>query len=338
MSRYIISAAPIIYLLSTLVFQSTWSHFYQEIGIRHDLTPSQFRLMPLGMNLLAASFGLPALVFLLKNARSFQSGSRLYFVSAMVCVLSAILLIIGAVRWVLLDPESLSVGIGESFAFRSEKSQDQTEIQDGRFNSKRFGISLDMPEGWEVLSANTIRRANESGLTSITGRMQTPSQAQLPPEIDQFLAVKKHPEGFSGYNPSLALVSYEKNAMKRQGVVSLSDLVRQWARAGHPYTIVAAPTAETVGKFDGIVVRLKADFGGMIVQQHIHAFETERYYVSATVSYQELKDRSILELVLKSIQKNESAQQDGNGQPATRSESKSEGSDKPQPEAEGLSR
>ena len=68
MNRYIVSAVPIIYLLSTLVFQSTWSHFCQAIGIRYDLTPSQFRLMPLGMNLLAASFGLPAVVFLLKNA------------------------------------------------------------------------------------------------------------------------------------------------------------------------------------------------------------------------------------------------------------------------------
>jgi hypothetical protein len=205
--------------------------------------------------------------------------------------------------------------MGESFGFRSDKSQDQSEIQDGRFKSKRLGISLNLPDRWEVLSANSIRRANESGLTSITGRTQTPSQAQLPPEIDQFLAIKKHPEGFSGYNPSIAFVSYEKNAMKRQGVDSLSDLVHQWARAGHPYTIVAAPTAETIGDFDGMVVRLRADFGGMIVQQHIHAFDTGHYYVSATVSYQELKDRSILESVLKSIQSNESAQQDVDGNP-----------------------
>lgn len=310
MSRYIISAVPIIYLLSTLVFQAAWSQFFQAISIRYDLSPSQFRFMSLGMNLLAASFGLPAVVFFLKNARSSRGSSRLYFASALVCVLSSILLIIGAVRWAFLDPKSLSAAVGESFGFRSGESQDQAEIQNGRFKSKRLEISLDLPEGWEVLTANSIRRANESGLTSITGRTQTPSQAQLPLEIDQFLAVKKHPEGFSGYNPSIALVSYEKNAMKRQGVVSLGDLVRQWARTGHPYTIVAPPTAATVGEFDGMVVRLRADFRGMIVQQHIHAFETENYYASATVSYQELKDRFILESVLKSIQKKKSAQQD----------------------------
>ena len=65
----------------------------------------------------------------------------------------------------------------------------------------------------------------------------------------------------------------------------------------------------------GWSVRLRADFGGMIVQQHIHAFETGQYYVSATVSYQELKDRSVLESVLKSIQSNQSAQQDVDGNP-----------------------
>jgi hypothetical protein len=45
-----------------------------------------------------------------------------------------------------------------------------------------------------------------------------------------------------------------------------------------------------------------------------------------------------MEDLVEAIQKNHEAEQDGTGQPATRSQSKSEGSDKPQPEAEGRSR
>jgi hypothetical protein len=45
-----------------------------------------------------------------------------------------------------------------------------------------------------------------------------------------------------------------------------------------------------------------------------------------------------MEDLVEAIQKNHEAEQDGNGQPATAPESKPEGSDKPQPEAEGRSR
>jgi hypothetical protein len=58
----------------------------------------------------------------------------------------------------------------------------------------------------------------------------------------------------------------------------------------------------------------------------------------AAVDREAAKDEDLAKALatVKSATKN--AQQDGTGQPATRSQSKSEGSDKPQPEAEGRSR
>ncbi len=70
-----------------------------------------------------------------------------------------------------------------------------------------------------------------------------------------------------------------------------------------------------------------------------------RYTVSLKKSYLKMstvhvvfKDGQTKRLLLGTTQLPKSGEQDGTGQPATRPELKSEGSDKPQPEAEGRSR
>jgi len=302
MIRYILSAIPVLFLLSTLIFQAFWNQFYQSLGIRFDLTPDQMWLLILIMNLFAASFGIPSFFYLLgKNPTAVPRG-KVYRGLAIVSAVSVTILGFSAARWIILDPRATLTGVREFILNRKVNAQERPEIRDGFFRDAELGISFKLPENWEILTPNAIRRAHESGSRSISGRNQPPSEAQLPPEIDQFFAIKKYPESYSAYNPSLAFISYEKTAMKAQGISSLGDWISPWSTVGPPYTLVSGPSPEKIGVYEGYRVRLKRDFNGVLVHQQIFAFEIESHYISATVSIQDPKDRVVLEAVIQSIQ------------------------------------
>lgn len=301
MKRYIFLTIPILFFVSALVFPAVWIHFQHWLGIRLDLTPSQVRIISPAMSLLAASFGIPSLKLLFGKNRSVLSGRKAYRAVTILSAVSCVLLALSAVSWLILEPRTVSTGIAESITGGNADGGNQPDIRDGLFNDTRLGISVRLPQDWHVLSTNAIRRAHEAGSQQIFGKDPSSPEPPATPAVDQFLAIQKYPAPHDGYNPSLAFVSYEKTAMKKEGKDSLAGLVRPWTVIGPPYTSASGPANEKVGTFDGCRVRLKADFSGTLVQQHILAFETKDHYVSVTISISDLKDRDFLESVVRTI-------------------------------------
>jgi hypothetical protein len=305
MSRYILSAISILYLLATLVFHSFWNGFYQSLGVRLDLTPEQMRVLPPAMNLLAVGFSVPSVLLLLGKEPTAKSRGGFCYAASILSAITAVLLMAGVVRWIVMDPHSISTGVIEFIHTNKDNDDNPEGIREGVFRDAKLEVSFRLPEKWEIFSANAIRRAHDSGARSMLGRNPTASELRQPPGIVQFLAIKKHPESYQAYNPSIAFVSYDKGAMKAQGCSSLRDLVHQWSSVGPPYKVISGPSIADVGVFDGYRIQLRGDFGGVLVQQHIYAFETSGHYVSATVSVQDAKDRAVLENVIKSITKDQ---------------------------------
>lgn len=286
------------------MFQAAWNHFYGYLGIRFDLTPEQMRLQPLCMNLLAAAFGIPAVRGLFARNHAALSSRPVHYVVMASSAGAMLMLLQGTVHWVIMDPGAISTGLGESLGAKGAEGEVAPQIRDGLFKDVKRGISLKLPENWEVQGAKAIQRFHDSGSRAISGDDRTPSDSQLPPEIDIFRAARKYPESHPSYNPSLAFVSYERKAMKAQGIGTLSELVGQWSQLRPPITLIAEPSIEKIGDFEGYRLRMRADFNGVLVQQNVFVFETADHYVSATLSIQNQQDRAVLEAAIKSVAKN----------------------------------
>lgn len=177
-------------------------------------------------------------------------------------------------------------------------------LDDGTSEIEEYGISFVPPADWRVLNAEDIQAEDASGHRSITGRDRTPDEIKQMQFMRHFYAVRKYPDTYKGYNPSLAFVSFDKAFMKEQGVDDLDDLARSWSETGHPYELDSGPIALKIGEFNGYCVRLSAKLAnGNTLFQHMYAIEVSQYYLSATVSILESEDRKVLEDVLRSLKK-----------------------------------
>lgn len=296
---------PIIYLISTRAFVSAWSGMHQSLAIFFDLTPGQMRLLPAAMNLIVSCFGIPSAIRVFRmNARNEIIG-RPGFLLALACFITVCGLCFSAVRWILTDREAAVAGLRDTFRPSVRETGAAAKIRDGLFLDDGLGFSVRLPEKWELLSDVAVMRAHASGSRSIDGEDLSYAETRLPPGIRQFLVLKKHPEAYSGYNPSIGFVSYEKKAMQDSGFRSLEEFARQWDRIGPPLSVTIGAAPERIGDFEGYRVRLEGNFDGLMMRQHILAFETAEHYITVTISYQEASDRAKLEDSIKSIRRME---------------------------------
>jgi hypothetical protein len=321
MKTIALGGISLTYYLSVFALPTFWNRVYTGIASRLDLTPEQIPLIPMGLNLFAAIVGLPAVLYLFRKSESTRrSPARLVFSG--VCAVVVVLLVVGTVRWAASDPGQFASGLRATFSDSEGSDDPLAAIQDGVYRDLELGIQVDLPSDWEILSSNAIRRAHAAGGQAISSSGSAAIPNQLPEGIDQFLAIKKFPETHTGYNPSLAFVSYEKSAMQRSGLTDLDGLISPLAQSGPPYTHLSGPRSSRVGAFDGLEIRLRGDFPGATVRQHVYGFETANHYVTITAAFQKADDYQMMANVLRSVGRTNYAQQAGGGQPATRSESK----------------
>jgi tetratricopeptide (TPR) repeat protein len=161
---------------------------------------------------------------------------------------------------------------------------------------------------------------------------------QLPTEANQFI-----PEAIQGYSAGL----YQSESAESDALCArLCDATIE-AFPDHPFAYnIKAALASAAGKQDealGLLktAHLKAPDDPLILLNLGDAYMKANHHTKAKESYGavlKLKeiDDSLKEQARDAIQNVE--QEAGTGQPATRPESKSKGSDKPQPESEGRSR
>lgn len=295
-----LGCVSIAYLLSVYTLPAFWNRVYTGIAARFDLSPEQMPLIPISLNLLAAVFGLPALFSLLRKPESTGRGpARLGF--SIVCTVAVVLLVSGSLRWAASDYPQLAAGLSKVVEASNGGNEPSIVIDGGVYRDPELGLQVALPADWEVLSSNAIKRAHAAGRRAISSSGSASISNQLPEGVDQFLAIKKFPETHSGYNPSLAFVSYEKDAMRSSGCTSLDGLISPLARSGPPYRLLAGPSSSRVGDFDGMEVRLLGEFPGASVHQYVFGFETANHYVTVTAAFQGDEDYDVMTDVLHSV-------------------------------------
>jgi hypothetical protein len=294
-----LGSISIAYFLSVFALPSMWNHIFTVIALRFDLIPEQIPFIPMGFNLVASILGLPAVLRLIRRRKQERrSPAILAFLVA--CSLAVVLMWVGTIRWAYSDPDSMLAGLAGSPVDAREPSE---YISGGSYHNGALGFAVNLPGDWVVLSSNGIRRAHAAGSYSISGLGSRTVPGKLPPGVKQFLAIKRFPETYRGYNPSLVFVSYEKGAMRRSGCSSLDALISPLASSGPPYRLLSGPTESRVGEFHGLAVRLQAKFPGATVRQYVYGFETESHYFTVTVAYQRMEDYAALGKAIRSISK-----------------------------------
>ena len=300
MKAIVSGCISIAYLCSVFALPSLWNRAIDGIAIRFDLSPEQTLLVPMGLNIFAALLGIPAVLGLFR--RPDEASRKLAQVAfSAACSVAVVLLVIGTVRWAITEPDQVASGIRESLAESEDSGAPVAVIEDDLFRDSSLGLEVALPEDWEVLSTNAIRRAHAAGSRSISSAGTTPTPSNLPEGVEQFLAIKKFPEAHDGYNPSLAFVSYEKVAMQRSGCSDLNGLISPLASSGPPFTVLSGPSPSTVGPFQAIEVRLRGDFPGATIQQYVYGFEVPTHYVTVTAAFQLEEDYDIMSMVLRSV-------------------------------------
>jgi hypothetical protein len=300
MKTITLGSISIAYYLSVFAFPTLWNRVYTGIASRLDLSPEQMPLIPMGLNLLAAIVGLPAVLYLFRKSESAsRSPARIAFSG--VCAVVMVLLVVGTARWAASDPDQFASGLRATFGDSEGSADPSAAIRDGVYRDLELGIQVELPGDWEILSSNAIRRAHAAGGHAISSSGSAAIPNQLPEGIDQFLAIKKFPETHTGYNPSLAFVSYEKDAMRRSGFTDLDGLISPLSRSGPPYTRLSGPRSSHVGAFDGVEIRLRGDFPGAVVRQYVYGFETTSHYVTITAAFQQADDYKVITNVIRSI-------------------------------------
>ena len=294
MKAILSGSVTVAYYISVLAFPPLWGRVFTAISASLDLTPEQTPLLPMTFNLLAAAFGVPVVVLLIRRSPSVcRSRARVIF--SAVCIAAVVMLVIAAARWVIRDRRSLTMGVREAFhGPATPVPHPSLRIEGGVFRDRELGFEVEPPRGWRILSPNAIRRLCFSADRAISSFRTAPIPNQLPEGEKLFLVLQKNPETYQDFNPTLGVVSYEKDVMLRSGIPSLQRLLTPFTRSAAPFKNLTGMIPRKIGEFDGYEVRQLGEFPDQPRRLHIFGFETEHHYIAVTAVFQDINDRDAM--------------------------------------------
>lgn len=299
--KFILGCIPVAYLISQFTLTAPWNNAIEHIAIRFDLPPEQLILIPMGFNLAAAAFGIPSLIEFVKLIKSKEHSSGAFKFS-LVCSLAVIILILGTIRWVVSEPAEVASGLKSAFDSDLGRENDSATISDGIYRDNAIGFKVKLPQTWEVLSSNAIKRAHSNGIRAMSSASASSLPTELPEGVEQFLVIKKFPETHQGYNPSILFMSYEKMAMRRSGTPTIDDLISPIARNTVVHTCLNGPSTLKIGNSEFIEIQLKLNYANTSIRQNIYAIELPAHYITITTSFEEKHDYEVMKRALKSIE------------------------------------
>jgi hypothetical protein len=250
-----------------------------------------------------AAIGLPQTISFIAALRrrdtmptSRHVGSALCVGAMSVCIAATVL---GIIR---LRPQLVAAG-GELKGDRETDLFAAGQVVDGVYSNGAVGVVIRLPKNWHEMSLNAIRRAKRSGASAAaSGDEQRAEQlaAKRPGNYPLF-AVRRYPESFTGYNPSLVFNAYDKRALAATGLHNLQDYVNNFARVGGPYHVLSGPSRERLGSNDCYHVHVEGRFPSATVQQHVYATEREWVYLVLIASVIDEHDLSELQEALSTL-------------------------------------
>ncbi len=292
------------YVLSVVTAKGFWGGVYDRLIVALDLSPSQSWVLPICLNLAAALVGLPQVMSFIAASGRRDTMRKSRYVGSLLCIIAVSLCIGGTALAAFRQRQQLVTAAAE---LRRNEEADifaAGQFVDGLYSNRVLGVAMQLPGDWQQMSLNTIRRARQSGAYAVAGGDTQKAEvlAAKPQGVYLLLAVRRYSESFKGYNPSLALSAYEKQAVAATGLHSLQEYVSSFIDISEPYHVRSGPVRERFGSEDGYHVHLESIFPGATIQQHVFATETEKFYLVLTASVIDEADFAVLRQAISTLQ------------------------------------
>jgi hypothetical protein len=177
------------------------------------------------------------------------------------------------------------------------------ETVDGIYSNKVVGVVMELPNGWYPMTLNSMRRVVLSGAYAVAGddKQRAEELARDRLGIYALLAVRRYPDAHPGYNPSLTLFAYEKQAIAAFGIGNLEAYARSRAAVSDPYYVQRGPLRERVGSETYYHIQIEGRFPQATIQQHIYATETKWGYIVATASVMDEADLAAMQQAIATL-------------------------------------
>jgi hypothetical protein len=286
MKSFIIPGILWSYTLSLVLAVPFWAAVYNKLLVTLDLSPSQGWLLPIGFNILVACIGIPQIVTFVVSLRRRDAITTSRHIASSLSIAAVALSIIASARGVVGAREHLAVAASELIGRHGTELFDAGQIVDGTYSNRIVGVVMELPKNWHPMTLNSIRRAKYEGAYAVA-RDDTRRAEELARERSGsyiLLDVCRYPNACTGYNPSLTLVAYDKQALAAAGIGTLEAFVSGFAAMGEPYHVRSGPSRERFGAETGYHVHVEGRFPLVTIQQHVYATETESFYIVATAS------------------------------------------------------
>ncbi len=285
MKLFIIPAILWSYPLSVVLAIPFWGAVYEKLIATLDLSPNQGWILPIVFNILVACIGIPQIATFIVALRRRDAMPISRHIASSLSIAAVFLSFAVSALGVVRTREHLATAVSELMSGPGDVFA-AGAIVDGSYSNEIVGVIVELPKDWYPMTLNSIRRAKLSGAYAVAGddTQRAEELARARSGIYTLIAVHRYPDSYTGYNPSLTLAAYDKQALAATGIRTLEAYVGGFASMPEPYHVRSGPSRERVGTETGYHVHVEGRFSQAIIQQHVYATETESFYIVVTAS------------------------------------------------------
>lgn len=281
------------YIISSILAVTFWGRVYQKIIVTLDLSTNQGWALNVFWNTLLAGIGLLQCVWYLNTLRKRQPLSRSHHIACLLCVASVCLCAKVAVMEGFSKHRQVAATVEDSIGNAQDKVFGAAQVVDGRYSNYLVGICVKMPTGWDLGSLNLIERGKYSGAQAAFGRntRRAEEMSARRPGVYPLLVSHKYAADYGGYNPSLFVSAYAKQAVSASGAgTTLEAYANSFTNVRDPYHALSKPVKERVGGATGFRIHIEGRFSTATIQQQVYVLETGEYYIVMVGSYRDESD------------------------------------------------
>ncbi|HOQ17450.1 MAG: hypothetical protein GX198_01965 [Epulopiscium sp.] len=191
-----------------------------------------------------------------------------------------------------------------STAACSKKELTLGEFQGNTYTNSYFGISMNIPEGWEIQNDETVNELMEAGKEAIAGDNAAKKAALdlAEQKLLTFFMICKYPIGELGkINPNVICQAEKVGSLVKNESEYLEAIRNQLESASQtPYNFKDIYT-ENLGGEDFYVLESNIDFGSFVYTQKYYTKIMDKYAFNIVVGYTEEEGKEEISQMLESV-------------------------------------
>ena len=304
MKSFIVPSILFGYILSVVAAQGFWGGFYQKLINATDLSPNQAWILPIGLNLIAACIGLPQVFSFISALRRRESMPVSRLIGSALCIVAATLCMAATLKGAFRLRSQLMTGVGELIGNSEADVFAAGQITDDFYSNRVFGVAMQLPKGWDAMSLNSLLRANNSGAQAVAGgdSQRAEELAAKQDGLYSLFALRRYPEPFPGYNPSLVFNATTKQAAAAGGFRNLQEFANSYTTLTQPHHLRSGPARKQFGTESGFHIHIEGRFPGATIQQHVYVAEMEKVYLILVASVMDEADLTAMQQSISTLQ------------------------------------